>query len=696
MFAFVGQWGHAAAAILFGALAAFMIGRARRDHHSRMMTYAFATTAAWALFAAIQGPDSRPALLGEIVRNVSWLYVMYAMWREGLGNRRTFSIVSLYGVLAGTSVAQFGVDLLPNIYGGSPRLLNAIFFTSIMLRMMVAIGALVLVHNLYTAATPDARAKIRLPMIALSVMWVYDLNLYTTSYLLRDWSSELFSLRGIVMVLIAPVFGLGVQRSDRMAIQLSRTATFQTLGLVAIGSYLAVMISVASALHFIGGEYARAIQVGFVFSTSVAALVLLPSKRFRAWFRVKLSKHLFQHRYDYRAEWVRFTDTIGRPDADAAPLDSRIVKAIADIIDAPGGLLLVPDEGGSLSPQARWNWPSVDAPSLAAPAETARFFAETGRIVELDVLRRAADDAEDEARMIPQWMIAEPRAWAIVPLVHFDRLAGVVVLERPATNRTLDWEDFDLLKVAGRQVASYLAEASGQQALSNVRQFDEFNRRFAFIMHDIKNLVSQLSLVTRNAERHADKPEFRVDMIATLQNSTARMNDLLARLSQHNKVEAKDPRPCEIGALAGRIAEAKRIAHPIVIGGDLRLLAMADEPRLEAALSHIVQNAIDASPATEPVSITIKLVEQTVQIDVIDQGVGMTSSFIRSELFKPFSSTKQGGFGIGAFEARSIIIAMGGQMTVQSKTGEGSRFTILLPVATDSAAHIIPTQVLVA
>ena len=143
-------------------------------------------------------------------------------------------------------------------------------------------------------------------------------------------------------------------------------------------------------------------------------------------------------------------------------------------------------------------------------------------------------------------------------MVHFERLVGAVLLERPALARALDWEDFDLLRLAGRQVASYLAEAKSQEALSDAARFDEFNRRFAFIMHDIKNLVSQLTLVARNAERHADKPAFRADMIATLNASTARMNDLLQRLSQHNKVAAADPRVTELVRVAKVVAAQAR------------------------------------------------------------------------------------------------------------------------------------------
>ncbi len=103
-----------------------------------------------------------------------------------------------------------------------------------------------------------------------------------------------------------------------------------------------------------------------------------------------------------------------------------------------------------------------------------------------------------------------------MPLIHGERLFGLILLASPEYRRVLDWEDFDLLRTAGRQAASSLAEAHGQEALSNAQRFEEFNRRFAFILHDIKNLVSQLSLLSRNAERHADNPEFRADMVATL------------------------------------------------------------------------------------------------------------------------------------------------------------------------------------
>lgn len=691
MIAFIGQWGHALAASLFGALAIWLAQRSVGEREGKLLTFASFLTAVWALSVAMAGHDALIGRFAEHARNAAWLGFMYGLWRQGQGALSAVSVAMLYWVLAAIIGVEVAVDILPIWLAGWPRLLEAAFLSSMALHMTVAVGALVLVHNLYTAATPDARAAIRLPMVGLAAMWIYDLNLYTISYLAKGWSYELFQLRGVAAALIAPIFGLGAQRTRNWAVQLSRTMAFQSLSLVAIGGYLVIMVVVTSALELVGGEFVRLVQVAFVFGASVAALVLLPSKAFRAWFRVKISKHLFQHRYDYRSEWLRFTDTLGRPGDGAEPLETRIVQAVADITESPGGLLLVPDATGTLVAHARWNWQMVDPPAFGASAEAAAYFSRTGRVVELDALRAHDEVDEEMASHVPQWIIAEPRAWIIVPLVHFGRLAGLVLLEHPPISRTLDWEDFDLLRVVGRQVASYLAEAQGQEVLSDVKRFDEFNRRFAFIMHDVKNLVSQLTLVTRNAERHADNPEFRADMIATLQNSTARMNDLLARLSQHNKGRAEDPRPVAAGALAEGVAAAKRATHPIVVGGDIAQLVVADPVRLEQALSHLVQNAIDASPETEPVTIQLGSQHDEATITVSDHGTGMSAAFVRENLFKPFASTKDGGFGIGAYEARAIIAAMGGRIEVNSREGDGSRFIIYLPIAHEARSISSPS-----
>jgi putative PEP-CTERM system histidine kinase len=256
----------------------------------------------------------------------------------------------------------------------------------------------------------------------------------------------------------------------------------------------------------------------------------------------------------------------------------------------------------------------------------------------------------------------------------------MVVLAAPDYRRPLDWEDFDLLRTAGRQAASSLAEAMGQEALANAQRFEEFNRRFAFILHDIKNLVSQLSLVARNAERHADNPEFRADMVATLQASVGKMNDLLARLAPHSQSRVQHLQVLALRPILTSAIAAKRRDRDVQLLGDASLVALVDGSALEQAVGHLLQNALDAS-TDAPVTVRVEGDARALSIAIADKGVGMDGDFVRNRLFQPFVSTKAGGFGIGAFEARSLIAAMGGRISVDSRPGAGTTFTIQLQAA---------------
>lgn len=335
-------------------------------------------------------------------------------------------------------------------------------------------------------------------------------------------------------------------------------------------------------------------------------------------------------------------------------------------------------DGAGLGPGASWNWDRGLFPATS-DAALADHLATTTRIIELDGVRD--DPSRPDAAPVPRWMLDMADAWVLVPLPHLGSLAGAILLARPPLDRALDWEDFDLLKVTGRQVASYLAEARAQEALADAQRFDEFNRRFAFILHDIKNLVSQLTLTARNAERHADKPEFRADMVATLKDSADRMNALLARLSQHHRGRSEAPHAIEVQAVVHRAATSRARQHPVHVSGVSSAIAHADPAGLEQLLNHLVQNAIEASAADAPVTILVGADGLNVTIDVTDQGCGMSPAFVRDKLFKPFVSSKPGGFGIGAFEARQIAAAMGGRIEVTSREGQGTCFRVVLKAA---------------
>ena len=687
MLGLIALWSHLLAALLYGALAIFQLRHWNGDHLNRPLISAFAVVSVWSIFLAMLDRHDMVTQLAESGRNLAFLAFMYGIMQSGEGSGAQSAVKGVFAAVAAVIGLQIVVGGVIGEYQHLPRLFEALQSTSQMLGLTVAAGALILVHNLYGQAAPSSRSALRFPMLALAAMWLYDLHLYTVAYFTRGGAEDLFAMRGAVLALLVPLFALGIRATSTWKMQISRAAAFQSLSVIAILAYLIVMMSASRALEIAGGDWSQVALLGLIVVMTVATVVVLPSSRARAWLRVVVAKHMFEHRYDYREEWLRFTDTVGRESGDEAPLEQRVVKALADIAGSPAGLLLVADGQYRFVVAARWQSEAELPPTGTGAEALGRFIESHAFVLDFEAVRDGWLVRGETRLHVPGWLAGLDRAWAGVPLIHAGRLAGLVILEHPPFRRPLDWEDFDLFRAAGIQAASYIAEARGQQALADARRFDEFNRRFAFIMHDIKNLVSQLSLVARNAERHAHNPEFRADMIATLQASVRKMNELLARLSPGATRETEPPRPIRVQPLVEGVVASKRHAHPIQFSGNSGLVANGDAAGLEQALAHLVQNAVDASDPDTPVEVRSFESGGDVAIEIVDRGAGMSEEFVRTRLFQPFASTKESGFGIGAYEARALVAAMGGRLEVESAVGEGTRFTIILHGAEAPPAH---------
>ena len=679
----IALWTHALAAGTFAALLAWRLVAGVRQPGHRLLLAAFALTACWAWLEAI-APATALVSCAETARNLVWVALLHSVYASSSGERRDHGVRPVYAAVS----AVLGLQLVLT----AVRLTTtsaAVEETAIILRITAAAGSLVLVHNLYGQASPASRSAIRFAMLALALSWIYDLNLYTISYLDPSVADGFADWRGAAVAITGPLFAMAAKREGDWKVRLSRAATFQSLSLLAICAYFAVMAILATALRGTGLDWPQTLAVAVLAVMTVAAMAVLPSRRARAWAKVKIAKHLFEHRYDYRTEWLRFTATLGSTGPEARPLEERVIKAFADILDSPGGLLLECEASGALAIGASWEWAGASPPATD-PIDARQFcraMAESGRIVEFDSIRSGVAQPEEHALPLPDWMKADRSVWIGVPLIHDNMLAGFLLLAAPEYRRPLDWEDFDLLRTAARQAASSLAEAQGQRALSNAQRFEEFNRRFAFILHDIKNLVSQLSLLARNAERHAENAEFRADMIATLKGSIAKMNDLLARLSPQALARQRRIEPLPLRDILSTAIANRRRTHDIRLLGDSSQWVIADSAGLEQALGHLVQNAIDASDEGQPITVRVNRSGDEVAIIVSDKGCGMDPDFIRDKLFQPFASTKPAGFGIGAFEARLLITSMQGRLNVESARGRGTQFIIHLPAASAPDAN---------
>ncbi|MGQ0559911.1 MAG: XrtA/PEP-CTERM system histidine kinase PrsK [Sphingosinicella sp.] len=678
-------WSHLLAAAAFGALAIFQLRHWNGDPLNRPLVTAFAVSSIWAIFLAMLDRYNVLTQLAESGRNLAFLAFMYGIMQSGVpaagGGQVQRAVKAVYASVAAVVGLQIVIGGIISEYRVIPIVFEALASTTQVIGLTIAAGTLILVHNLYGQAAPRSRQSLRFVALAMTATWAYDLHLYTVGYFTHGNNADLFALRGLVLAMLAPLFMIGMRETASWKVQISRAATFQSLSVVAILAYLILMMTASRAMEIVGGDWGRVLQLGVLIVMTGVAGVLLTSRRVRSWSRVAVAKHMFEHRYDYREEWLRFTNTVGRSRDDGDPIEERVVRALADIGGSQAGLLLAADGHYRLVPTVSWNWPSPLPRGGERTDQLARFVEASAHVVDFAEIRDGVLVRGERRIEVPAWLAQMNNGWAGIPLIHNGRLLGLVVLSHPAYRRPLDWEDFDLFRAAGIQAASYIAEARGQQALADARRFDEFNRRFAFILHDIKNLVSQLSLVARNAERHAGNPDFQADMVATLQGSVKKMNELLVRLSPGKARDVRPPAPVRMQPLIESVVAARRRQHAVSIDGDARLFANADAAGLEQALAHLVQNAIEASPADMSVQIRFFESGGDVAIEVTDHGPGMSEDFVRDRLFQPFVSTKESGFGIGAYEARTLLAAMGGRLDVESGVGLGSRFTLFLPRA---------------
>lgn len=637
---------------------------------------ALVLTAAWCVIVAASGPNSALAACAEVIRNVAWLIVVYRLFANDGRHKSMRPIRTVVLVLGLVELMQILLLVINASSGGDQDIAILTFQIATLFKVMMAVGVLVLLHNLYVGAPQSIRMVLRWTTTALVAIWAFDLNFFTVAYLGGALPQELAVIRGLLIAVSTIPLAIGSTRSAAtIRLRPSRSVTFQTLSLLVIGTYLLLMVGIAQSLAMLGGDAGRLTQVGFTFVATVVALLWLPSHRLRGWVRVTAIKHLFQHRYDYRAEWLRFTQTVGKGEVSGRSLQERSVQAVADITDSPAGLLLVPGENDRLELAARWNWRDISVPVDPIPVDLIVLFECKGFILDIDDVRDGKDQ-HGENRLLPDWLRSDPDAWAMVPLLHFDKLVGVVVLTRPADARRLDWEDFDLLRVVGQQLASYLAEQAGQRALMDSARFDEFNRRIAFVMHDIKNLASQMSLLAQNAEKHAEKPAFRADMLVTLRKSADKLNGLLARLNRYGANGSEERRPVDLADVVRQALGQYAVTHNVLLSRAEGCIVSANADMLTQALVHLIQNAIDATHDDAPVCLSVFADGQRAIVEVVDSGTGMSPEFIRDGLFTPFVSSKTAGFGIGAFEAREIIRSMGGQLEVESREGLGTRFVM--------------------
>lgn len=549
--------------------------------------------------------------------------------------------------------------------------------------IVFSIVALLNVEQLYRNVKTVRLLK--LLCLNLAAIFIYDVYFFSQSLVQPELNSGFFQLRAVIIIVTSVFMGIAAitlnQTQDQTArLSLSRPVVLYTTSLTLAGSLLAVIALGGYYVRIYGGDWGAVAYSLLLAGAIVAITLVFTSRTVRERLTVLINKHLFSHKYDYRTEWLKLIERLSQP-TSPEDVHRRALSAVATIFKSSGGALWL-RRGKILVPVFQDNI-SINVLEAIEPDDSAFTQAlEQSEWVFLPSSTSTQDPLAQNNQYLPEWAYHIEDIWLILPLLNESELIGFMVLTSPTGDASLNWEDLDLLKTVGRQIANYLERHEQAEQLAEARQFDAFNKLAAYVMHDLKNLIAQQSLVVKNAEKHKDNPAFVEDAIQTINNSVTRMNNLLRKLQRNepegvrvlnfNEVLVEAVKRCQKGQ---PIPTLRNEHEGIRVKGDWDSLVMV--------FVHLIQNAQDATLPSGFIDLHVSRENNVVFVTIEDNGEGMDDDFIRNRLFKPFDTTKTGkGMGIGVYQARDYVQALGGNLSVESIKGEGTTFTISLPVTT--------------
>lgn len=677
------------AAVIYGLLTLLLIWSWRRRLAGALLALAALTTVAWAVFLALQSPT----LFTVLGWRTAWFVIESLRYGVWLGFLVTILYVDRRSV-RGSGILVGGIWIAVTLAGILVAIPDAAFlppidqnFVQIGALLILSILSLLMVEQLYRNTPPEHRWSIKHLVLALTAVFALDLIVLADGLLYGEPDPSLWNVRGAANALVAPLMALSASRAVRFAtpIFISRNVVFYSTGLTALGVLLIVIALGGYYMRNLGGSWANFLAIVTAFGSLVLVFTVAFSKTLRARARVFLEKHFFRNKYDYRQEWLSFTERLAA-EPSGTGTSSIVIEAMAPILECKSGLLWETASEDGFVCTGAWNQ-TLRTECFSGSDPLIDFLARTGWVI--DVFDYATERSPYVGLELPGWLTKVPELWMIVPLFHNERLVGVTLLCEPLFHREVNWEDRDLLRTAGRAAATHLQLQSTSRALAEARQFDAFYRTSAFVVHDLKNVIGQLELLAKNAGRHKHNPEFIEDAVRTIESAVERATLVLDHL-RRAKPTARESTVASLDVLVGEVVErcSNLLPKPRVSVAGASYPIRCQGERLANVLEHLIRNGQEATPDDGQVKLSLSRQGNSALLRIEDTGSGMDAAFIRDGLFKPFVTTKgNAGLGVGVYDAREYLRELGGTIAVTSQPGQGTAFSIRLPLSDEGEAQ---------
>ena len=536
------------------------------------------------------------------------------------------------------------------------------------------------------ASTGDQRWQIKFMILGIGSF--FAARVYTGSQVLLfarlTTTVETINAGALVVAALLILCSFFRLRLFNVNFYLSQTALYHSVTVLAMGGYLLLIGLLAKVVTYVGGEQILPFEALFVFLAFLFLTLLWMSDEWRYRSRLFVSRHFQRPRYDYRKEWMVFTQRTTSL-LESKDLCDAVVKMVSETFGVSCVTVWLLDEtreqlvfgGSTVFPEAH-----VRELLIAKPGDGGaliRVMREKQFPIDFDGRK---DDWAGEFSRIYANSLGEARIRYCVPLNAGRELLGVMTLNERVIRDPLSVEDADLLKTVADQAAASLSGLKLSRQLLKAKEMEAFQTLSTFFIHDLKNLASTLSLTMQNLPVYFDDPEFRADALRVMTNSVQKIDSMCGRLSLLTKGLDLQKERVDLNVLiAATLADLNGAVRATVTRDFHTIPALLiDSEQIQKVLVNLVLNANDATGMDGEITVTTEQRNEWAILAVKDNGAGMSKEFLDHSLFQPFHTTKSKGLGIGLFHSKKIIEAHRGRIEVESEPGKGSTFRVLLPV----------------
>ncbi len=558
------------------------------------------------------------------------------------------------------------------------------FWFSVFLLLMLTV---VLANFEVTLRSANLEQRWRIKFLILGVGSIFVVMIYVLSQVLlfssmgRDFSPMIATVIFVGCGLIT--FSLARHRLLDVNVFVSRYVVYNSITLVVVGIYLLIVGGLVQAIKSLGGDFNFYLGSLFVFLSILFMAILLLSYNVRKRVKIFIDRHFYKNKHDYRKEWLELTARLSSK-LNVQDLLPPLANMIFEIFWIKRTILWLYDDQER---EFQIVQPADDLPFRSMKWEPTLIQALKDQDYPLVLDDPQGDQKEDPklSRVLDEQQKTMFRSMGVsilVPLIIEKQLIGILGLSKSHSGTPLNYEDHDLMKTMAKQAASSILNAKLSQRLVRSKELDTFHSLSIFLLHDLKNFVSMISLVVENMNLNFDNPEFRKDALASLSLTVDKMKRLMERLAALSKT----PDPCYASVDFNAVVQetlveiGKSIKSKII--KDLHELPVihVDPVQIKKVLTNLLLNAEEAITGEGEIRLTTSVQDGMVTLSVSDNGCGIPSEFLENRLFKPFSTTKSQGFGIGLYQLKSILEAHGGRIQANSEVGKGSTFTVALPI----------------